>query len=390
MKGRDMGYEAPFRGLRVVDASQGIAGPYAAMLLGLYGADVVKIEPPEGDWARHLGRRYGDQSAFSIAGNLGKRSIAADLKTDEGREIVRRLARDADVFIEGFRPGVAARLGIGYDDIARLSPRVIYLSVSGFGQTGPDRERPAMDPIVQSFTGLVWTNRGLDGIPHRVVPIVIDMATALYSFQALAVALYARRDEPRGCRLEASLMQAAAGLQTVHMMAFYLEGGTMQQGLVPGGSFKVADGWMYVLIHRNEDFSTLCAALDIPEVARDPRFSTNDARRKHLADLNPRLVAAFAPRTGADIAARLRAAGIMHQVVQDYVEFLKHPQIEATGAIAWLEQPSAGTVPIPNVPGVPALASGTRRATAPALDEHRAEILREIGLHANGGAGAPR
>jgi crotonobetainyl-CoA:carnitine CoA-transferase CaiB-like acyl-CoA transferase len=378
-----MGYDAPFGGLRVVDASQGIAGPYAAMLLALHGADVVKIEPPEGDWARSLGRRYGDQTAFSLAGNLGKRSIVADLKTGEGREIVRRLASSADVFIEGFRPGVADRLGIGYDDIARLSPRVVYLSVSGFGQTGPDRERPAMDPILQSFTGLVWTNKGLDGIPHRVVPIVVDMSTALYSFQALAVALYARRDEARGCRLASSLMQSAAALQTVHMMAFYLEGGSMRQGLVPGGTFRASDGWMYVLIHRNEDFPTLCDALGIAGVGRDPRFSTNDSRWQHLAELNGLLEAAFARATAAEVAARLRAAGIMHQVVQDYIEFLKHPQVEATGAIAWLEQPFAGMVPFPNVPGVGSLVSGTGRATAPALDQHRAEILQEIGLGAN-------
>lgn len=378
-----MGYDAPFRGLRVVDASQGIAGPYAAMLLALYGADVVKVEPPEGDWARSLGRRYGDQTAFSLAGNLGKRSIVADLKTDEGREIVRRLATGADVFIEGFRPGVADRLGIGYDDIATLSPRAVYLSVSGFGQTGPDRERPAMDPILQSFTGLVWTNKGLDGIPHRVVPIVVDMSTALYSFQALSVALYARRDEARGCRLESSLMQSAACLQTVHMMAFHLEGGSMRQGLIPGGTFRTSDGWMYVLIHRNEDFPTLCDALGIPEIGRDPRFSTNDSRWRHLAEVNALLEDAFARNTAVAVAARLRAGGIMHQIVQDYIEFLKHPQVEATGAIAWLEQASAGAVPFPNVPGVAALVSGTRRATAPGLDEHRAEILQEIGLGVN-------
>jgi crotonobetainyl-CoA:carnitine CoA-transferase CaiB-like acyl-CoA transferase len=383
-----MGYDAPFAGLRVVDASQGIAGPYAGMLLALYGADVVKVEPPEGDWARHLGRRYGDQSAFSLAANLGKRSIAVDLKRAEGRDVVRRLARRADVFIEGFRPGVAARLGIGYDDVAALSPRVVYLSVSGFGQTGPDAERPAMDPILQSFSGLVWTNKGLDGIPHRVVPIVVDMSTALYSFQALAVALYARRDEPRGCRLDASLLGSAAGLQTVQMAAFFLEGGTMRQGLIPGGTFTVSDGWMYVLIHRNEDFATLCDALDIGDVGKDARFTTNDLRREHLAELNAVLTAAFGRKTGADVAARLRAAGIMHQVVQDYVQFLEHPQVKATGAIAWLEQPGAGRVPIPNVPGVPTLVSGTRRATAPRLDEHRAEVLAELGE--TGAEGATR
>src|SRR5262250_3707244 len=165
-----MSYQAPYQGLRVVDLSQGIAGPYAAMLLAQYGADVIKVEPPEGDWARILGVRYGDQTVFSIAGNLGKRSIAVDLKTDEGREIVRRLVAGADVFLEGFRPAVAARLGIGYDDVAAINPGIIYVSISGFGQSGPESQRPAMDPILQAFTGLIATNRGPDGVPHRVIP----------------------------------------------------------------------------------------------------------------------------------------------------------------------------------------------------------------------------
>ena len=192
-----MSYQAPYEGLRVIDLSQGIAGPYAAMLLAQYGADVIKVEPPDGDWARILGVRYGDQTVFSIAGNLGKRSIAVDLKTDEGREIVRRLAAGADVFLEGFRPGVAARLGIAYEDVVAINPGIVYASISGFGQTGPESQRPAMDPILQAFTGLIATNRGPDGVPHRVIPIVVDMSTALYTFQALSAAIYARRDEPR-------------------------------------------------------------------------------------------------------------------------------------------------------------------------------------------------
>jgi crotonobetainyl-CoA:carnitine CoA-transferase CaiB-like acyl-CoA transferase len=163
-----MSYDAPFAGLKVVDLSQGVAGPYAAMLLAQYGADVIKVEPPEGDWARALGKRYGDLTAFSIAANLGKRAIVLDLKTDEGRATARKLAAGADVFLESFRPGVAARLGVGYPDVAALSPRVIYLSVSGFGQTGPDAERPAVDTVFQAFTGIMSVNRGGDGIPHRV------------------------------------------------------------------------------------------------------------------------------------------------------------------------------------------------------------------------------
>ena len=375
-----MSYEAPYEGLRVIDLSQGIAGPYAAMLLAQYGADVIKVEPPEGDWARVLGARYGDHTAFSIGSNLGKRGIAVDLKTAQGREIVRRLAAGADVFLESFRPGVAARLGVSYEAVSALSPRVVYVSISGFGQSGPESARPAMDPILQAFTGLIATNHGPDGIPHRVVPIVVDMSTGLYTFQALAATLHARRDEPRGRYLDASLVQSAAALQVVHMMAHHLEGGRMRVALTPAGSWATSDGWMYASILHDSDFFRLCEALDLPHVRDDPRFATNDLRFQHAATLTPLLEAAFAARTTAELGQRFKTAGLMHSRVNSYIEFLRDPHVEATGIITWLDQPSVGPVPIPRIPGLLPPVSGSRRAAAPSIDQHRMEILAEIGL----------
>jgi len=373
-----MSYDAPFAGLKVVDLSQGVAGPYAAMLLAQYGADVIKVEPPEGDWARALGKRYGDLTAFSIAANLGKRAIVLDLKTDEGRATVRKLAAGADVFLESFRPGVAARLGVGYADIAALSPRVIYLSVSGFGQAGPDAERPAVDTVFQAFTGIMSVNRGADGIPHRVGVIVIDMATALASFQAVAVSLYARRDEARGRYIESSLLRGGSTVQTVSMIQHHLEGGKPQPGLTPSGTFKARDGWINLTILRDGEFRALCDALDLPAVKADPRFATNDSRFAHVADLNAALEPAFASRTVADLAARLRGARLMHQRVNTYLEFLEDPHVKATGAVTWIEQPGLGRLPVPSVPGLPPLVSGSPRAVAPSLDQHRKEILAEL------------
>jgi crotonobetainyl-CoA:carnitine CoA-transferase CaiB-like acyl-CoA transferase len=374
-----MSYDAPFAGLKVVDLTQGIAGPYAGMLLAQYGADVIKVEPPEGDWARALGRRYGDLSAFVIAANLGKRAIVLDLKSEEGRATVRKLVSSADVFIESFRPGVAARLGMGYEDVAALSPRIIYLSVSGFGQTGPDAERPAVDTVLQAFTGLMSVNRGGDGIPHRVGVIVMDMATALCSFQAVAVSLYARRDEPRGRYIESSLLRGGATIQAVSMIQHHLEAGKPQPGLTPSGTFRARDGWINVTILRDAEFPALCDALELPAVKSDPRFATNDSRFAHVAEMNAVLEPAFARRTTEDLSARLRSARLMHQRVNTYLEFLDHPQVKASGAVTWVEQPGLGRLPVPNVPGLPPLVSGTPRAVAPSLDQHRKEILAELG-----------
>ncbi len=232
-----MGYDAPFAGLKVVDLSQGIAGPYCAMLLAQHGAEVIKVEGlGDGDWARTLGVRYGGHSAFSIIGNMGKRSLAIDLKSEAGKQVVWRLLKGADVFLEGFRPGVIKRLGFDYAAVSAREPRILYLSISGFGQTGPLAERPAMDPVLQAYTGLMNENRGEDDIPHRVPVIVVDMSTALYAFQALAAALYARRDETRGRYIDVSLMQAATNLQSIRLMASHLEGGTMKPGGAPAAS----------------------------------------------------------------------------------------------------------------------------------------------------------
>src|ERR1700755_2988479 len=200
-----MSYDAPFAGLKVVDLSQGIAGPYCAMLLAQYGAEVIKVEGiGDGDWARTLGTRYGSHTAFSIVGNLGKRSIAVDLKSEAGKQVVWRLLEGADVFLEGVRAGVLKRLGFDYAAVSARQPRLLYLSISGFGQTGPLAERPAMDPVLQAYTGLMNENRGEGGIPHRVPVIVVNMSTAFYPSQARAPALSARRDETHGRYIDVS------------------------------------------------------------------------------------------------------------------------------------------------------------------------------------------
>jgi crotonobetainyl-CoA:carnitine CoA-transferase CaiB-like acyl-CoA transferase len=392
-------YDAPFAGLKVVDLSQGIAGPYCGMLLAQNGADVIKIEPVEaGDWSRILGRVWGDHSAYSIAGNLGKRSLALDLKSDDGKAVLWRLLQDADVVIEGFRPGVTARLGFGYDAVAARNPRVLYLSISGFGQTGPLAERPAMDPILQAYSGLLGENRGEDGIPHRVPIIAIDMATALYAFQAVSAALYARRDAARGRWIETSLMQAAASLQVVRLMGTWLEDGAAPVAAVPGGTFKTADGWMQITVVQQRDWLSLCRAIDLPDLAADPRFADRTGRIAHQDALYAVLRPALAAMTTPDLDRRLADARIMHERVNSYLDFLAQPHVAQSGLIAWLTQAGlTRPAPMPNIPGLPGLVDGTARAASPTLGEHSRSVLLAHGytdaqiadLMARGVVGAP-
>ncbi|HTG24342.1 MAG TPA: CoA transferase [Reyranella sp.] len=379
-----MSYDAPFAGLKVIDLSQGIAGPYCAMLLAQHGAEVIKVEGiGEGDWARTLGTRYGSHSAYSIIGNLGKRSIAVDLKKEAGKQVLWRLLKDADVFLEGFRPGAIRRLGFDYDSVAAREPRLLYLSISGFGQSGPLAERPAMDPVLQAYTGLMIENRGEDGVPHRVPVIVVDMSTALYAFQALSAALYARRDETRGRYIDVSLMQAATALQSIRLMACHLEGGTMKPGGVPGGVFQMADGWMSMVAINDRDWRALCVAMQMPALADDPRFATPAARLANDVALYAIVRPALAAEPWAVWSKRLTEARLMHERLNSYAEFLDQPHVRETGLIQWLTQAGLNRpVPVPALPGMLHQLDGTPRATAPVTGQDTTSILAEYGYSA--------
>lgn len=379
-----MSYEAPYAGLKVVDLSQGVAGPYCGMLLAQHGADVIKVEPPgDGDWARTIGRRYGEQSPYSVPANLGKRALALDLKSDRGKEVLWRLIKGADVLLEGYRPGVLERLGFGYEAVAAREPRILYLSVSGFGQTGPLANRPAMDPVLQAFTGMLMDNKGEDGIPHRLQFIAIDMSTGLYAFQALSAALFARQKETRGRRLTASLLEAASAIQVVRMMMVHLEGEQARRAM-PSGVFKTADGWLQMLIVRDVQWVRFAAIIGRPELAADARFATADARVEHAADLLAIVWPALAAKPASHWVPLLREADVMHEPLNNLEEFFAQPQTKAIDLVSWLTVPGMPkTLPMPNIPGIARFADGTPLATAPAIGHHTRAILAEHGYSAD-------
>jgi crotonobetainyl-CoA:carnitine CoA-transferase CaiB-like acyl-CoA transferase len=377
-----MSYAAPFAGLKVIDLSQGVAGPYCAMLLGQYGANVIKVEPTDtGDWSRGLGTRYGDQTAYSIPANLGKRSIALDLKQDAGRDVLWRLVRGADVFVQGFRPGVIDRLGFGYAAVQEREPRILYVSISGFGQTGPLAERPAMDPVLQAYTGLMAENQGEDGIPHRTPIIAIDMSTGMYTFGAVAAALHARQHAPAGRHIEASLMQAAAGLQVIRMLGSYLEQGAPRPVIPPSGVYKTADGWMSITVVRPFEWEGYCRALDLPQILAETRFGTTEGRQTHAEELNAVLRPLLFAGTSADWSARLASQRVMHERLNSYTQFLQQAHVAESGAMAWIKHPHVPQpLPMPNLIGLPPFEDGSLRSIAPGKGQHSAAILAEHGF----------
>ena len=371
--------DGAYTGLKVLDLGQGIAAPYCGMLLAMHGADIVKLEPPGGDWSRGLGRRYGDHTAMSAHFNRGKRGLALDLRAPAGRDIALKLATQADIVIEGFRPGVAARLGLGYEALAGLNPRLIYVSVSGFGQEGPHIGLPCTDSVAQAFSGLAALNIGNDGAPHRVGALIVDALTGLYAAQSVGVALYARERRGTGARLDLSLTQSAAAMLGHKLAEHVLEDGSPQIINVPTGAHRTSDGWVMIALLREADFVRLVAALGRPELAADPRFSSFAARARNSPAIFAALGAAFARETTAHWLAILRAADILCDRINGFDDWLADPHIVATGGAVSVVPADMPAFRVPRTPGISAAADAAL-SPAPGIGEHGREVLGELGL----------
>jgi crotonobetainyl-CoA:carnitine CoA-transferase CaiB-like acyl-CoA transferase len=370
--------EGAYSGLKVLDLGQGIAAPYCAMLLAMHGAEVVKLEPPGGDWSRGLGKHYGDHTARSAHFNRGKQGLALDLRAPAGRDIALALAKRADIVIEGFRPGVAARLGLGYEALAALNPRLLYVSVSGFGQEGPHVSLPCTDSVAQAFSGLAAINVGNDGAPHRVGAMIVDALTGLYAAQALGVALYARERTGKGARLALNLTQSAAAILGHKLAEHVLEDGKPQVVNTPTGAHRTKDGWVMIALLREADYVRLVTAIGAPELAADPRFATFGARAENSAAIFAALGAIFAHETTAHWLGVLRDADILSDRINGFDDWLADPHIVATGGAVAV---APGDMPAFKVPRTPGISQEVDAALAPAphIGEHGRAILGELG-----------
>lgn len=382
------GHTGPMAGIKVLDLSIALTGPYAATLLGDQGAEVVKIERLGiGDIARWVGVSVNNMSAFYVACNRGKRCVALDITTDEGREIVLRLAAEADVVVQNFRPGVVDRLGIGYEAVRALNPDVVYASISGYGSVGPYRERSAYDTSIQAYAGFAANQADPNGGP----PVFLrqagaDKVSALYACQAITAALFARAMGKGGQHLELAMADACVSFLWTDAAGNEVlldSDGTMNSSFNAGFQpMGFADGWGIVVPTTDADFAGMCMSLGV-EGWDDPRIKTVAERRKHREVLEPIMDMCYAMAanlTMAEAIERFERERVPFAMIESTRTIVDDPHAVAIGMFEEFDHPHVGRVRLPRHPtrfhGTPAHLGGP----TPTLGQHTDEVLAELGL----------
>jgi crotonobetainyl-CoA:carnitine CoA-transferase CaiB-like acyl-CoA transferase len=369
-----------FQGLRVLDASQGLAGPYCAMLLAQHGATVVKVEPAQGDWSRGIGKRYGEHTGLSLACNRGKRSVVLDLRKPTAPAALQSIARHCDVVLESFRPGVATRIGLGYEALSSVRPGLIYASVSGYGQSGPRSEDPGTDTVIQAFSGMMSLNPDAQGQPNRIGFLVVDTLTGLYAFQAVSAALYARLAGGPGQRLDISLMQSAAAFLGQKLIEASLATGPTKAINAPAGIYRSRDGWVAIALSNEDHFTAVCTALERPDLRADPRYASFETRADHQAVLQAEVAACLLQRDTADWVQRITQAGALANPVNSLDRWSADPHVQAVQAAPRVDLPGVGSFMWPRIPGVAAPDADDSRAHFAGIGEDGGTALAALGL----------
>ncbi|GAA5233684.1 CoA transferase [Verticiella sediminum] len=379
MQTTDARHEAPLlEGLTVLDLSQGIAGPCCAMQLRQQGARVIKVEPPEGDWARHMGRARAGQCAISLAYNAGKESAVIDTRTPAGRTALRKLAREADIVVQSFRPGVVERLGVDYASLAQDRPDLIYVSISGWGGTGPAAGLPAVDTVVQAETGLMDLNRDASGRPHKVGLFVVDIVTGMHAAQGVFMALLRRALRGGGRHIEVSMLQAAAAMQAYPVLDAHLHPEGAAAVNAPGGLFETRDGaHLYTSVANDGMFRRMAEALGETQWLADAGLAHSAGRIARARELNARVAERLRGEDAAYWEQRLAEHDVLRGRVRTVRDLPQHPQARHAGVFVYAEQPGLGALPWPVPPGHE---GGGACAPAPALGQHTEAVWAEFGL----------
>jgi crotonobetainyl-CoA:carnitine CoA-transferase CaiB-like acyl-CoA transferase len=376
----------PLNGIRVLDFSRIVAGPYCTMVLGDLGAEVIKIERPgTGDETRAWGPPFvGGESAYFLCVNRNKKSVTVDVSTAAGKTVIRDLAVHSDVLVENFRPGTMEKLGLGYDSLKSINPRLVYCAISGFGRSGPDKDRAGVDVIVEGVGGLMSVTGEPDGPPVKVGVAIIDVATALHAHGAIMAALFECERTGHGRRLDFSLLEVQIAT-LINIGSDYLIGGVIPKrwgsahtSIVPYQAFEASDGYVVVGAINESLWVRFCDAIEQPGLANDPRFATNRLRGQHRAELLALIQPIFRQLPRVAWLERFRAQGIPCGPINTLDEVYRDRQVEHLGTVQEVGHPTAGRV---RLAGSPIRADDAQlpvRLPPPLLGEHTEEVLRDV------------
>jgi len=370
--------------LVVLDLSHALAGPFASTMLGDYGAEIIKIEPLDGEIARAWGPPfYGGESSYFVNLNRNKKSVALDLKHPEGKALFFRLLEGADVVLENLRVGTVKKLGIDYERARERQPRIIYCSVSGFGQDGPYRDRAALDLVVQAESGMMSITGEPGGRGVRAGVSIADITAGMYAAFGILAAVHARQTTGRGQFIDVSMLEGQLGILSGMIGAFVADGivpgplGTAYGALLPYQTFRTRTRDIAIGIGSDKLWRTFCPLLGLPEIANDPRYVTNGARNANRPSLVATLQEAFLTRSYEEWEAILLPAGIPMGAINTLDAVVAHPQVQARAAIVDSTHPVAGTIRMTAPPVRMSDTPGTVRTPAPLLGEHTEQVLRE-------------
>jgi crotonobetainyl-CoA:carnitine CoA-transferase CaiB-like acyl-CoA transferase len=373
---------APLDGLRVIDLTRVVAGPFCTMMLGDMGAEVLKIEEPtHGDDSRAWAPFIEGTGSFFLSLNRSKKSVALDLKSADGADALRRLIETADVLIENFRPGSLAELGFDYATMAALNPRLIYCSISGYGQTGPAAQLPGYDAVIQGEAGIMDMTGVPDGAPTRVGVAITDYLAGLYAIQGILLALTDRQTSGLGQQVDIALFEAMLSVMRLPLAVLLATGvtptrvGNDHLNIAPYEPLRAKDGLIIVAVANPGLWARFCDAIEQPDLRTDPRFQTNTDRVRNRAALKQAIEAVFQGFTVQDIITRLEAKHVPCGRVRSIGEAVEHPQVAARNVLLAQPHPQLGTVetlaPVVRLSRTPAEV----RLPPPALGEHTAEVL---------------
>lgn len=373
----------PLEGLRVVDLTRVLSGPYCTMQLGDLGAEVIKVEQPgKGDDTRAFAPPHqGDQAAYFLSVNRNKKSVTLDMKSDQGKEVLWRLIETGDILVENFRPGAMDRLGFGYEAVKKRRPSMIYASISGFGGTGPQKDRPGYDVIVQGEAGIMDITGPSDGAPYKVGAAIGDLVSGLYAVQGILAALYTRKATGVGQHVGISMYEAVASLLTFNASIYFATGnsprrrGNEHPTIVPYATFEAADGWINLGVANDDLWQRFCTAAEREDLKNHPRFAKAPDRVRNREELVPVIEALIKERTRDEWLQRLDKAGVPSGAIRTVGEVCESNLLSARHMIAEMDHVSAG--PVKALKNAVHLSSTplTSYAAPPTLGQHTREVL---------------